>query len=235
MKTLPKIAMTRPMVLCSTEFLWGVGLGSAVRAISSMDCDGVFIPTDSVFFPSRLKKEDISAIAEGKNKRIVVETPERDVNISSQNPYVSEASRKAVMEVVSFSKTIGSDLLVIDPGSTYVEKYAAFVEIRRLIERIKFEGLRTCLKVGQLVGSEEDLRYIGDVDVAVELSGPWRSFRRIAVLMFQEEIGDRTLKELRERDFSGYLVVRPRTFKYDYSGLKRFLPKLMYRIYSLWG
>lgn len=227
--------MTRPIVMCSAEFLWGVGLGSAVKALSSMDCDGIFIPTDGAFFPSRLGKEDIYTITRAKNKRIIVGTPERDVNISSQNPYVSEASKRAVMEVASFSKMIESDILVVDPGSTYIDKYAAFIEIRRLIEKINQEGLKTCLKVGHLVNSEDDLRYFGDIDVAVELSGPWRSFKRIAVLMFQEEIDDRTLKELKDRNFTGYLVVRPKTFKYDYSGLKRFLPKLMYKIYSTWG
>ncbi|MGB9631185.1 MAG: hypothetical protein ACP5KE_03465 [Candidatus Methanodesulfokora sp.] len=227
--------MPRPMVICSAEFLWGVGLGSAVKALSSMDCDGIFIPTDGAFFPSRLEREDIYTISRAKNRKIIVGTPERDVNISSQNPYVSEASKRAVMEVASFSKMIGSDILVVDPGSTYIEKYAAFVEIRRLIERIKLEGLKICLKIGQLVNSEDDLRFFGDIDVAAELHGPWRSFRKVAVLMFQEEIDDRTLKELKNRSFTGYLVVRPRTFKYDYSGLKRFLPKLMYKIYSTWG
>jgi len=227
--------MVRPIVTCSTEFLWGVGLGSAVKALLSMDCDGIFVPTDSIFFPSRLEKEDIYTIKRAKDSRkIVVGTPEKDINISSQNPYVSEASKRAIMEVVSFSKIIGSDLLVIDSGSTYIDKYAAFIGIRRLIEQIKSEGLKVCLKVGGLVNSEDDLRYFEDVDVAVEHPGPWRSFRKIAVFMFQEDIDDRTLKELREKGFSGYLVIRPKILRYDYNGLKHFLPKFMYRIYSMW-
>lgn len=106
-------------LLCSTEFFWGSDIGDAITYIVRSGCEGVLISTEPPhYFPSMLHRESVRALRDlirGLDVIVAVRSPETDVNLFSNNPYISEASQRSIEDSISLSLYINANFSVIRP------------------------------------------------------------------------------------------------------------------------
>lgn len=109
------------VLLCSTDFMWGVELPEIARLLARSGCEGIVISTDPPYYlPSKLHRSVISqlrSVVEELDIITAVRSPSIDVNLYSENPYIVEATIKSIEEGIKLAHFITADFVIISPSS----------------------------------------------------------------------------------------------------------------------
>ncbi len=213
-------------IACSTEFFWGVGISAAASALRSMGVRSIGLFLDLEYLPRRISRRELlslRSLGRGSVDFIVI-APERDVNASSTNDYIANASIRCIIDSIDVAKSLGSKLCVVDLGYPTLDLESFRVRFRRALREIlSVEYRQVCIKL-----SQPDLQanlISSDIPVAVYLEDlKFLDRMRVEVIIVEVPFDDRGAKLLRElRGFGGYLLLRPAELKYSEGLLRKYL------------
>ncbi len=196
-----------------------------------MGVRNIALALDLDYLPKRISRREIfslRSLSQGSVNFLVL-APERDVNASSINDYIAEASIRCITDSISLARDLRSKLCVVDLGYPTLDLESFRVRFRRALHTVLSTGYGLiCVKL-----SQPDLQanlLSPEVPVAVyleDLKSLNGRKRKVEVVIVEAPFDDRRAELLKElRGFEGYLLLRPAEPKYSEELLKTYLSYL---------